>query len=94
MEDRHVGVGVGVGSGVDNAVARVAGLLAVAVLPGLVRLELGGASTKAFASGYAEAMRICAGLCVLGAVASVMTVTEGSAPNPEKEAPWSSSSSR
>jgi EmrB/QacA subfamily drug resistance transporter len=64
----------GIASAVNNAAARVAGLLATATLP--LAAGFGGPSDPA---GYARAMRIAAGLCLAGAVVAFVTIRRGGA---------------
>jgi EmrB/QacA subfamily drug resistance transporter len=61
--DRHAGVA----SGVNNAVARTAGLLAVAVLPAIAGIT-GNSYTDpaALTHGWRIAMWVCAALCAVG----------------------------
>ena len=68
----------GVASGVNNAVARAAQLLAVAALPVAVGLSGAGyADPVILATGYRTAMLVCAALFALGGLLAWATVRDG-----------------
>jgi EmrB/QacA subfamily drug resistance transporter len=69
VPDEHAGIG----SAVNNAVARLGGLFAVAVLPAAAGLtDMSGGLV--LGDGYARAMMLAAALPVLGALAAALTV--------------------
>jgi Major Facilitator Superfamily len=79
---------VGVASAVNNDVARAAGLLAVAVLPGLAGISQRAYDHPALLSdGFHHAVLIAAGLCALGGVLSAVLIgSDAAAPDEPRPA--------
>ncbi|HZQ78884.1 MAG TPA: MFS transporter [Acidimicrobiia bacterium] len=72
----------GVASGVNNAAARLAGLLGIAVIPAVAGIAGGAGVAAGLDHGYATALRISAVVCAAGGAVSWLLVRTAAAVQP------------
>jgi EmrB/QacA subfamily drug resistance transporter len=72
----------GVASGVNNAVARFAGMVAVAVLPVVAGIATDESLAESLDAGFTTALRICAAACVAGGLVAFALIRGGARRRP------------
>jgi hypothetical protein len=72
----------GVASGVNNAVARLAGLLGIAVVPAVAGIGSGGDLARSLDHGYPTALRLSAAVCAAGGVIAGLLVRDAATVRP------------
>lgn len=72
----------GVASAVNNVAARLAGLLGIAIIPAVARVDTGGGVARSLDTGYPTALRISAAICAAGAAIAWLFVRDSARVRP------------
>jgi len=78
---------LGEASGINDASARVGGLVVIALVPALIGATGGQTLARALGSGFQPAMLVMAGLCGLAALISAVFVSDASAATARRTVP-------